>query len=193
MTSNSRAYKIGYWLSLGRIMGTILHFGKDSERISIPISKKGKRHTRERLSDTICHESVHCVRSHIDRFRDRFRYHDVEEAVVYSVENPQNTKFFLRVFPAMLKISSLFPLFVGYYAFVPNPSVIPLLPLAIPAYYGNKTANFFRRCEDEELNPHYLFLRSNPSEYSRRKSIREQLNESEDIRFRIMSSRLGVN
>jgi hypothetical protein len=79
----------------------------------------------------------------------------------------------------------------------------PLVTLIFPAldYHltlykesreGKRVAELIKRCDSEGLNPFYVYLRSNPREFSSRKPIRDQIAKSKNPRFQVMATRLEL-
>ena len=193
-----------YWINrsitFGGIVGTIL---KIDNQISIPVLlNKGK--PQDKLSEYACHETVHCVRRQHDKRRliDKLRYSfTVEEAIAYSTDTEHTPATKTRTFPAILTLIYFAPLLAvlgaaeglatGRTPYIPAGIVLGGMTLN-QIYYANKTASFFRRSEEEGINPRYLFLRSNPSEYPKNMSITDAIYSNESPRFQIMAARLGI-
>ncbi len=199
MTSHSLFQKTKYWLgcrliSLG-FRGTILDFGDKNLNTYIPIIKKGEKDDNEEASEWLCHETVHCVRSQRLglRLRDVLGYGSVEETIAYTIDDISDTNIALNFLPPIIQGVILSPILLGAHFFYPIANISTFSVIGMSLYYGNKTATFFNKCEKEELNPHYMFLRSNPSEYSKKEPIRDQLYKNNNVRFKIMANRLGIN
>ncbi len=197
MTSHSLFQKTRYWshrLIPTGFMGTILDFGDKKLNTYIPIIKKVEKDDDNEASEWLCHETVHCVRSQYHRLglRQTLSYGFVEETIAYSIDKPGDTKTMLRVFPAIMQGIMFSPFLLGAYLFYPIANIPTFSCIGMSLYYGNKTASFFKKCEDEGLNPFYLFLRSSPSEYPKKEPVRDQLYENDNVRFRIMANGLGL-
>ena len=160
----------------------------------ITIIKKLENDDDNEASEWLCHETVHCVRSQYHRLglRQTLSYGFVEETIAYSIDKPGDTKTMLRVFPAIMQGIMFSPFLLGAYLFYPIANITTFSCIGMSLYYGYKTASFFKKCEDEGLNPFYLFLRSSPSEYPKKEPVRDQLYENDNVRFRIMANGLGL-
>lgn len=187
--------------------GTILRFG-NQPNLYIPIVCKDKSIDNEgEVSKFLCHETVHCIRQQrrgdgfINHLLDAARYGPTEEFIAgyHPFYHPFSKELRPFVYP-LIKHPSLQTAIIA--PFLIYPIIVDPMGLGGVEYalilgswlvHGSQTYSFFKRCEKEGLNPDYLFLRSNPSEYSRKESIRDQLYRGKNLGFDIMAHRLDLS
>jgi hypothetical protein len=182
---------------MGKISGTIYNLGSKENPIQISLlNKKSKIGPQT----TLAHEMIHCIRN---SWNPKKANHFIEETFAYCCLDSDNNmeKRLIVAFPPLHSAVSLIPLMagltlIGYIAGglngIAGVSAGYGFNISNQIYLGHKTKKFFERAESEGLNPHYLFTHSDPQEYHKNKSLAEQIAKSQEPRFQIMATRLGL-
>jgi hypothetical protein len=181
--------------------GTIIPFKRDGVKLWLPLLKN-KEYDGEKEGYKVGHETVHGVRQQIEEgrllnhHRDIFSYLFVEETIAYNfssdgdIPSNQETQIYLKIFPPMVAALSIWPVLLMIPYTAPMSIGTYASAIATSIYFGCKTSNFYKKCAKEGLNPNYIFLRSNPHEFSKKKPIIDQLENGKNLRFQIMFEQL---
>jgi hypothetical protein len=188
---------IDRYLKVLGINGTIVRPRVNGCKLTVPIVRDSPDISDR--SRTICHESVHAIIDSRDSLRRKMRYGINDEAMAYVWNVPDSAKPM-----SMLLINVIYQgMFLAPLAIAAGLSATfvagfdPILSFAAAfgvsgsyAYHGKQAYGFIRKCHEEHLNPYYLLLRSDPSEY--KSKILETLAKEPGPRFEVMRHRLKL-
>lgn len=199
----------------GDPLGTTLRLGD----LDIPILREWREESTSKL---LCHETVHCVRDQHKKPHNKYDQRLCFEETIANLVDVDNKEYIERRRVYYNIISTVHSFHVGWrpaavlsvglgasffgmgyltksgnpylgLAFGLSGGVLPFISLILSnSSYANKTGKFFRKCDEEGLNPDYIYLRSDPEEFDNSKAIKSQLCQNDNLRFQIMSYKLGL-
>jgi hypothetical protein len=197
---------------LQEILGKPLHLEEQKIRLWVPFVNETQKSLQLDLESTACHETVHCV---INQFSEKNSWIQAEEAIAYGFKDNFSYTYAFRMIPILraydvfVPIAAISVLIGGLFAVescshdpvyainrfaygaTSSFSSLGLYYYAYALYECERTRRFFKRCEQQGINPYYVFLRSLPDEFSSKTPIMGQLEKAKDnLRFQIMYQRL---
>lgn len=182
---------------------------KGKKKIDIPVIFSKKNEDKNLKKFKAIHENVHAIRrewrvdslnflkeelygfSYIPKKLSELRPRKIKSwkmgcvggvyGLLYGIGLGLNTPYLLALAYSLYPLGLVYPIVAG-----------ATLGMAYSKYYFRKIKKFVKKCEEENINPYYLMLRSNIEEFNLKKSIRKQIERKakHKLRFKIIELRL---